>query len=207
MPMYEFSLEEIGTLYSHQLYGELPCPTALFLNMHRISGLRMRLAAGESVSKIQLLAQNVVDSVERFDTGSWTEPYTVPDRPEFPVLAQAYKAAVLLYAIMTLPPCVSAVTGELYCKASIRDKLMRHIRRAMPILDAKLALHWCLPVAGVALADGPIEDREYIEYIFDLKQGIEFYFPFYIKDTLKRFWASGSTFWDDCWIEPFPPLC
>ncbi|KAJ4150680.1 hypothetical protein LMH87_011420 [Akanthomyces muscarius] len=208
MPIYDFSLEEIEAVFSRQFYSELPCPSALFLCMHRISKLRMRLASGESRTVIQPLGQAILDEIETFSVKTWTEPYGVPDKPVIPVLARAYRAAVRLYAIMTLPACVSAATSKTYSKTPARDELMSLIREALPLLEAKLALHWCLPVAGVALADGPAEDQELIEYIFmGLKQDMEFYLPFHIRDTLKRFWASGSTAWDDCWTEPFPPLC
>lgn len=209
MPIYDFSLDEIEQVFSRQFYSELPCPSALFLCMHRISRLRMCVARGESTAAaIRPLGQQILDEVERFDVEAWTEPYGVPEKPVIPVLALAYRAAVRLYAIMTLPACVSAATGRRYSKAAARDELMAYIREALPLLEAKLALHWCLPVAGVALADGPAEDRELIEYIFmGLKQDMEFYLPFHIRDTLKRFWASGSKAWDDCWTEPFPPLC
>ncbi|TQW09087.1 fungal specific transcription factor domain-containing protein [Cordyceps javanica] len=208
MPIYDFSLHEIKEVFSRQFYSELPCPSGLFLCMHRISRLRIRWANGESADDIQPLGQEILDTVEVFDAKTWKEPYVVPDKPVIPVLARAYQAAVRLYAIMTLPACVSVATGEVYSKAAARDHLMAHIREALPLLESKLALHWCLPVAGVALADGPVEDQELVEYIFmGWKQDLEFYLPFHIRDTLKRFWRSGSTAWDDCWTEPFPPLC
>lgn len=208
MPIYDFSPDEIKTVFSRQFYSELPCPSSLFLCMHRISELRMRLANGEPRAVIRPLGQAILDEVENFSVKTWIEPYGVPERPVIPVLARAYRAAVRLYAIMTLPACVSTATGETYSKVPARDELMSLIRESLPLLEAKLALHWCLPVAGVALADGAAEDQELIEFIFmGLKQDMEFYFPFHIRDTLKRFWASGSTAWDDCWTEPFPPLC
>lgn len=206
--MYEFELDDIGLLFSTQLYGEMPCPTVLFLNIHRISELRMKTSKGYLISDIQSAAQVIFDEIESFDPNNWTERYTVPNRPEFPVLARTYKAALRLYGIMTMPPCISSATGRLYTKAPAREELLRYMREVLPMVSSKLALHWTIPVAGVALADGPIEDRRFIEYILmDIKENIEFYFPFHVRDTLRTFWESGSTAWDDCWKEPFPPLC
>ncbi|OAA70554.1 Zn(2)-C6 fungal-type DNA-binding domain protein [Cordyceps fumosorosea ARSEF 2679] len=205
MPVYDFSLDEIRQVFSRQFYSELPCPSVLFLCIHRISQLRMRLANGEPAAALRPLARAILDEVELFDANSWTEPWGVPDdKPALRVLARAYRAAVRLYGIMTLPLPTTSAHG----KETARDELMAHVRAAMPLLDAKLALHWCLPVAGVALADGPLEDRALVEYVLmGWKQDMEFYLPFHVRDTLRRFWASGSTAWDDCWTEPFPPLC
>ncbi|KAJ3492593.1 hypothetical protein NLG97_g5284 [Lecanicillium saksenae] len=208
MPVYEFPLDEIEAVFSLRFYSELPCPTVLFLCMHRITKLRMRLADGEPAATIQPLAEIILDTIEAFDAETWSEPYGVPENPVVRVLARAYQAAVRLYAIMTMPPCLSVVTGEIYRKAPARDELMGLIREVLPQLESKVALHWCLPVAGVALADGPVEDQEVLEYIFmGLKQDVEFYLPFHIRDTLRTFWESGSTGWEDCWTEPYPPLC
>ncbi|KAJ6783655.1 hypothetical protein PWT90_10829 [Aphanocladium album] len=208
MPVYEFRHDEIEAVFSLRFYSELPCPTVLFLCMHRITKLRMRLADGEPAAEIQPLAEIILDKVEAFDSQTWSEPYGVPENTVFRTLARAYQAAVRLYAIMTMPPCLSVVTGEMYRKEPAREELMGLIREVLPQLESKVTLHWCLPVAGVALADGPVEDQEFLEYIFmGLKQEVEFYLPFHIRDTLKAFWASGLTGWEDCWTEPYPPLC
>lgn len=208
MPVYEFGLEEIEAVFSLRIYSELPCPSVLFLCIHRINRLRMKLAEGDPISEIQPLAEIILDTVEAFDAETWQEPYGVPGNSVFRVLARAYQAAVRLFAIMTMPPCLSVVTGEMYRKEPARDELMHLIREVLPQLDSKLALHWCVTVAGVALADGSIEDQEFLEYIImGRKQDAEFYLPFHIRDTLRSFWASGFTAWEDCWTEPYPPIC
>lgn len=204
--IYEIETEQLRDIYTFDLFGEMPCPTVLFLDIIRITRLRMTLAAGASFEfVIHPAAQDIFEHVNDFSPEDWTEPYTVPERPEFPLLASIFKSAVTLYGILSLSPRDS--DAYQLTRPVIRDNLLGLIRQVLTLLRCKLSLAWPISVVLVALVDGAPEDIAMIEELL-CSGSPENYFraPLVYIKRLREFWASGKTAWDDCYHVPFHPL-
>lgn len=210
-----FTPDELSNYYSIQLYGEMPCPTELFLEMLRITKLRRLAITG--VSYFDAIAPSLDDLLIRigaFVPETWSEPWGVPEQPEFVLMARVFKCSVALYANLSLPPPPSqsapeALESWAMRKISLRDELIQLMRESLAILQSKAALSWPVAVAGVAVADGSDEDKELVLSTFksrDKTPTDTFYVPKFYIDKLRGFWASGRLGWEDCWDEPFPPM-
>lgn len=208
-------MEEIAGFFSKELNGEMPCPTTLFLEIIRITRLRRRLAEGFSFSAV--IAPQLAEIMERLDAfvpETWEEPYGVPEQPEFLLMARVFKAAVTLYAVLTLPPpehrsTPGAVEAWDQRRVALRDELLELMRESCMMLRSKAALSWPLAVAGVAVVDSKPEDQEFVASVFtseDGGRGGSFYSPTYFVGKLRTFWESGTTRWEDCYSEPCPPM-
>lgn len=197
-----------------QLYGELPCPTELFLEMLRITKLRRIAITG--VSYHDDIAPSLVGILTRIDSfvpETWDEPYGVPEQPEYVLMARIFKCAIGLYANLSLPPPPSQSTTEdveswALRRVALRDELIQLMREALAILRSSSALCWPVMVAGVAVADGSDADKELVVSVFYSADDVfadSYYTPQNSVDKLRRFWKSGKLGWEDCWTEPFPP--
>lgn len=101
----DWSTPEICTVYTTTMYSEMPCPTHLFLDIIRINRLRTQATAGVSYKDvIYSHARDIFASIESFSPENWTEPYSVPEKPEMTLVANIFKTAVALYGILSLPP-------------------------------------------------------------------------------------------------------
>ncbi|OAA78575.1 C6 zinc finger domain protein [Akanthomyces lecanii RCEF 1005] len=173
-----FTPDELATYYSFQLYGELPCPTELFLEMLRITKLRRLAITGVSYcDAIAPALDGILMRTEAFVPEIWEEPYGVPEQPEFVLMARVFRCSIALYANLSLPPPPAQSTPEAsrswaMRRIALREELIQLMRESLAILQSKAALSW--PVA--------------------------------VADKLLTFWASGKLGWEDCWNEPFPPM-
>ncbi|KAJ3473667.1 hypothetical protein NLG97_g10191 [Lecanicillium saksenae] len=210
-----FTPGEICKFYAVQIYGELPCPTELFLEILRITKLRRIAITG--VDYHEAIAPSLAELFDRIDgfvPETWSEPFGVPDQPEFVLMARIFKCAVALYGNLSLPPPLSDSTPEeleswASRKLDLRGELIELMREAQAILQSKAALSWPVVVAGVAAADGSDEDKGLILSTFQSADGTPRDCFYIVKNSIakfKSFWASGKLGWEDCWYEPFPPL-
>lgn len=204
--IYEFETEKLQNIYSFDLFNEMPCPTVLFLDIIRITRLRMASAAGASFeSVIQPAAREIFEHVDSFSPEGWTEPYTVPEKPEFPLLAGIFKSAVTLYCILSLLPRES--DAYQLTRPVIRDHLLGQMRQVLSLLTSNMGLAWPISVVAVALVDGAPEDKAMIEkLLFGGSPENYFHAPMAYIKRFREFWASGKTAWDDCYHVPFHPL-
>ncbi|TQV94296.1 hypothetical protein V2A60_002668 [Cordyceps javanica] len=210
-----YTPDELAKYYSVQIYGELPCPTELFLEMMRVTKLR-RLArtAPSYQDTIAPALADILTRISAFDPETWDEPYGVPDQPEFGLMAAVFKCSVELYANLSLPPPPSRSTPLIQKswaarRTALREELIQLMRKSIAILQSKAALSWPVAVAGVAVADGSDEDKELVLSTFkadDKGTADSFYVPLYYSEKLRSFWASGKIGWEDCWNVPFAPM-
>ncbi|GAB0136125.1 hypothetical protein EsDP_00004439 [Epichloe bromicola] len=223
---------EICTVYTTTMYSEMPCPTHLFLDIIRINRLRAQATAGVSYKDaIYSHARDIFGSIESFSPENWTEPYSVPEKPEMALVANIFKTAVALYGILSLPPPPpppppSSTTGASVpvvsdgawpqhpkpptmlsyekSRLAFRQRLMREVCEAMETKATKISLSWPLAVLGVALFDGSASDRTTVEqYLLKKRVPPQTYCsPTTSLTKLRAFWTSGKRGWEDCFDEP-----
>ena len=191
-------------MFSFELGSESPFPTDFFMAMNRISYLRAIRSAGIPAKSTMAAAQPTLNQVRAFKFGDWIEAYSIPDGPVFPIMFRVFRSAVLLYGWLSL---FESRPDHQQQKVELREELAHSIREVADIVDSRLPLAWPLSVLAVALNDGPQEDKDLIEDILCNGYASDnFYVPRFRVNMLKKFWDSGSTSWDDCYFEPFPPL-
>lgn len=206
--VYDFTDEQIEAFYSLDVFGEMPCPTALFLEIIRLTRLRTKFVAGTPRSVILPAMQGILERVNRFSLEDWNEPYTLrfPKGPEQLLSAKIFKSAVALYGVLSLLPYKASQLS----RSALREELVGLIKEFVGLNTYNLGLAWPLSVVAVALKDGSSEDKAMIEAVL-CGGSAENYFNspmLYIK-RLREFWASditGLSAWDDCYFRPFPPL-
>ncbi|KAM3508353.1 hypothetical protein MY11210_006752 [Beauveria gryllotalpidicola] len=209
-----FTLAQLADYFSVQMYGEMPCPSDLFLEMLRVTELRRLAMTGVRYDRaIAPAVRDVLNRIASFVPETWDEAYGVPDQAEFVLMARVFKCSVALYAILSLPPPSVSISEVLESwairKTELRQELMQLMREALGVLRSKAALCWPVAVAGVAVAEGSDEDRDLVLSTFLDSQGEpmeSFYVPKHYMEKLRGFWASGKRGWEDCWDEPFAPM-
>jgi hypothetical protein len=201
-----FSMEDIIFLYSHMSHPSLPCPTKLFKEIININQLRVSVYSGAlSSADIRLRAVKIFDRINEFAPEHWTESYFLPDIPEVALLASIFKSAVGLFGRLALPvEKVWPISFVLKDKTARRDSLLQLIITAFKSENCRTALNWPLAVLGCALARSRPEDQALVgKFLVDAAIDPNSTQPLTIRAKLQRFWASGTTRWDECWREPF----
>lgn len=202
-------------MFSSQLYGEMPCPTVLFLEISRITSLRRLVLSGAAYdTEILPALEEIAARIDAFDPTTWDEPYGVPKQPEFELMARIFQSSIKLYGVLSLPPPPFQSSAEMLetwalRRTELRAELMRQMREAYTMLRSKAALSWPVAVAGVAVADSTPEDRAFVLRVFTVNKGAagdSFYVPKFYREKLTKFWESGKLGWEACYDEPFAPM-
>lgn len=221
-----FSLSEIRDVYRSRFFTAFLCPTDLFVQIRVISQLRAQVVMGAPARLVLSTAADIFASIVSFSPANWTssEPdnWAFPNYPEtFTLLSEIFKAAVYLYAIVSLPEYASSscpLDTDLglsskgsasyeSLKASHRNALVQMLRSTKNPshrLYDKRCLYWPMIVAGVAVADGDKADQEDIGARLH-EEGVHpgsSAAPLVVEEKLRALWASGKTGWDDCFDEP-----
>ncbi|KAJ4163768.1 hypothetical protein LMH87_005476 [Akanthomyces muscarius] len=212
---------DIRAIVGSSMFIDMPCPTDLFLELVHITRLRVLVANGSILpAHTQTIADTIFARIDGFDPNRWTErSYKLPDSPVIASIAHTYKAAVLLYGIMTLPvstfaPWSASRGGNgvshsyRHLLTAHRNELLAHARKAWTLLRSQSALCWPLIVAGVALVNGPPEDQAFVaSSIRTIWLHPNAYCgPIVCLDKIQALWRSGKTGWEDCFDEPVPPV-
>lgn len=78
------------------------------------------------------------------------------------------------------------------------------LREGEGISSVKRGCIWPLIVAGVEVARGDKEAREFVGRVFvGLAEDLATPLMMEAKGVLERFWASGKEGWDDCFDRPY----
>lgn len=157
----------------------------------------------------------VFKNIESFSAEDWTEPYTVPKKPEMTLIARVYKCATTLYGVLSLPPPPAfnydldpsqSAKAAAYSqsKAVTRDQLFKLVTEAMETLRPNLSMCWPLAVLGAALVDGQSSEKAFVEKSLRKisRTPQTYYGPTMSLVKLMAFWESGKTGWEDCYNEP-----
>lgn len=203
-----FNADELRTMYSFEVSSETPCPTELFLDIIQITRLRTRLKDGASFEDVILpAARNILTHVDGFSLEDWTEPYDIPDTPDFDIMGRVFKCTIKLYALLSLFSATQESQLDGFRRHTVRDHLVELIREATQVLRSKCPLAWPLSVLAVSLVDGKDEDKALVESILlSATKYDHFFVPQYRVKIFREFWASGKTTWDECYYVPFAPL-
>lgn len=185
------------------LYVGTLCPRPLFMNVLTINYLRRGGVDPTAVADPSDLLEDIND----FAPADWVEGKATPDtRPQWLLLGCIYQSAVALYCIMSLQSVglLPSTLETVALDASHYERLMQLLRRGLAYPHLRHSVTWPLVVAGIRAASGSREDRHYV--IKELKESARVggtALPLQAKEVLERYWASGSTNWDDCFDRPY----
>jgi hypothetical protein len=202
---------DIRTVYSTTMYSEMPCPTDLFLSIIEISRLRASIVALTPCyyDAIRPAISSIFERIAAFVPERWTEPYTVPDKPEMALIARVYKSATILYAILSLPSPAGLSRKRsdqtIMKKTSASNRLFGELKEAMATLKPNLSMCWPLAVLGASLVhNGCSEARIFVEKsLRSISRTPQVYYgPTMCLVKLMAFWASGKVGWNNCFDEP-----
>lgn len=200
-----------------------PFPVSLVVIARHITEVRVQAASKAATSSaLQYRMQQLFREIDNFDPNAWAENVDFYQGDVTPAIGQIFQIATRLHSIVALPASIIAPalvivypglagSGTLrsVCdsvRISQRAKLLARLRDTWPSLGDTENMDWPLLVAGVALADGPAEDKEYVARLLDgLWQGpLDDVTSLLAREKLRRFWRSGLSGWEDCFDEPFP---
>lgn len=217
--------DDVRRIYAFHPYRDLPCPVDLFLTIISITQFRAARARGSHPNHTVPSTETVRDLLDRastFDPQSWAKAQGLELHFVAQIWAHIYRVAVVLYAILTLPPSAvaswAASSGHAgkdgrgvyrtVCK-TYREELLALLRQAWPAVQDLSSLIWPLVVAGVAAADGAVADRRYVVACLTEIWGEDNADPpaAVCREKLIAFWETGSRDWDECFWEPTWSTC
>lgn len=195
-------------LQSYRFSVQFPCPSVLFIDIIRLTRLRM-LAIGVSFKKtIVPEAQDIFRHVESLSPRDWTESYGVLTSPRTYSIFQMFQTATILYGVLSLTPKSGRDSIYHTSRLALREKLLHQMRNHMQHKAAILHMSWPVAVVAVALKDGTRADKTFIEEVVMNLKGDkdEYYVPNAVVRKMREFWKSDKTHWDDMYNEPNQPF-
>lgn len=224
----DWSRNQVRLAYSFSSRDALPCPTELMFELIEITRLRTAVYTGR-LARTQLYrrARKMAQAVGSFNPETWTEISYDTDSAARKGQARLFKAAVSLYAILSLPPrltkpfalsllppqsspdsSITASTGVrvMLAREYYSTQLFQLCRELWDTLDGA-NMGWPMAVLGVAVLNNPSQQDQLVAWLNDLcwipgsKGG-----PNALLPLLVEFWASGKTQWDDCFYKPINVL-
>ncbi|KAJ6790413.1 hypothetical protein PWT90_07656 [Aphanocladium album] len=224
---YDYTDEQLGVilLNGDRIYHDRPFPIPHALVLIHLTRLRYELATSAWEAppweSLVVFIRGQYRKLHSFDEDGWAVQTTGYSAAHHKALAEVYRVAIWLYAILTLPrpavsqwaevdmplpSCGQAINAYDRVRTLYRSELLTCLRRVYHELTYPRGVYWPLIVAGVAAVDGAEEDRAFVD---DCMHSI-WLNPlggsgmFSSLEKLRRFWASGKTNWDDCFYEPTP---
>ncbi|KAJ3499278.1 hypothetical protein NLG97_g441 [Lecanicillium saksenae] len=196
---------EIIMAYSHSGFSSFPCATTMFLDMMQITHFRRCCAADSSAAQeLMPQARDVFCRLQDFNASEWKETYPVTE--QFELLAETFRAAIILYGILSLPPLLSSqcacpdyATTErphLY----YRTLLFNLVAKGMKTLERNECFTWPIAVLGVAFWDGsPMIHNTLLQYLdgIIMRPGVDCG-AVTLTLRLREFWASNKSSWEGC---------
>lgn len=187
------------------LYLGTLCPRPLLMNVLTINYLRQVDADPTTVTD----PVDVLEDIDSFSPAAWVEGKAAPDkRSQWLLLGCLYQSSVALYCTMSLQS-VGLLDATTTPRTAALDRA--HYERLLQLLKQVFAFPhlrhcatWPLVVAGIRAARGSREDRRYVAE--ELKESARYggtALPLQAKGLLERFWASGSTDWEDYFDRPY----
>ncbi|KAJ6784602.1 hypothetical protein PWT90_10663 [Aphanocladium album] len=210
-------------LYEDYFSAEQPYPLALRIIKINITRLRHHVATATITS--EAVIRTVSDLFGRLvdvDIESWDQNILGFDITTSQPVAELYRDAIWLYALLTLPraamrqwasgqPQPQSVTPEVdsydYFRSLYTSRLLAALRMIYPSLQYPHAVSEALVIVGVALATtGRKEDREFVDRCLhaNWRRPVGGGGVIFRLLKLREFWASGKTEWEECFYEPTP---
>ncbi|KAJ3479818.1 hypothetical protein NLG97_g8224 [Lecanicillium saksenae] len=207
---HRLSDEQVLRVYSIHFFNLLACPSPLFIELQRITRLRLAVfqIPGSEITSLVPIAMGIAKRLAYFSPDHWTETYDIPSGPARSLLARLFKDAITMYAVLSLPPVLGGLFGpghELGGKqrVELRERLLEGMEEANRTYRRFDSLFWIVAVLGVALHDGTKEDkRRVISMIEWIMEKPTYTGPLTLLNLLKLFWSLGDPTWDGCFYEP-----
>lgn len=216
-----FTDQEMRFILLGEYDCDLPAPLDLRMAIFHINRLRHKATTKPPRAALTFLVHRQLDAIENADVDDWSAQNPVYGLEHSLALSRIFHIAVRLFALLTLPRSATAswaATALQHAHASGLDSwsglvvaqratLLTCMRELFPQLHYPPNLRWPMVVAGVALAgDGDGEDREFVSrsLLAIWEQPVVACGPMRCREMLHRFWKSGKTEWEGCFVEPVP---
>ncbi|KAM3441442.1 hypothetical protein MY4824_001566 [Beauveria thailandica] len=192
-----------------------PFPVELVVVLRHITQVRVHAASRTRTSELRQRMQHVFRQINAFDPRAWADELEFYSGAVTPAIGRLFQLATCLYGLLSLPASIAAPPPPLLAttspgvaslRVSQRTELLACLRDTWPALPATTNMSWPLLVAGVAAADGPVEDREFVARCLDKtwRSPLGNVAPLLVLEKLRAFWKSGKRGWEDCFDEPTP---
>ncbi|PTB64873.1 hypothetical protein BBK36DRAFT_1170543 [Trichoderma citrinoviride] len=220
-----FDVDDVMALYEIGSSPLFYCPAPLFREIFLINRLRLEAALSSPDPLSDPSSSNSSSSSSSCDILARIDAYSVPPVPTESLdiddqkahnllsVSLLFKSAVAVFASLTLPCtsrccCCSSSSPRKPSCAELHEmhraklfQLLDTTSEFLPLLDHIL---WPVVVAGTAAATGGVGDRMLVEmYLLNGARD-----PFTggctgsALATMRRFWGSGKTAWDECFDQP-----
>ena len=200
-----------------------PFPVDLVVIARHITEVRVQATSHtRKRAALQHRMQQLFQEINIFDPDAWAEEVEFFRGDITPAIGKIFQMATRLHGIVALPvsiiapPLVAMYPGMASAsglgsvcdsvRISQRTKLLERLRDTWPSLNDISNMSWPLLVAGVALADGPAEDQEFVARCLDeaWRGPLNDITSLLGLEKMRRFWRSGNRGWEDCFGEPVP---
>ncbi|KAL7934408.1 hypothetical protein V8C35DRAFT_41657 [Trichoderma chlorosporum] len=199
-----FDVDDVMALYEMGSTPLFYCPAQLFREIFLINRLRLEAAASEGSAEVSLC--EILQRIDMYSIPIMKEPLDEAKVNALLFISLLFKASVAVFAALTLPctskcsPSKSCADLQKFHRANLFH-LLDTTAEFLPLLDHIL---WPVVVAGTAAATGTVENQMLVEMY--LLNGVRDPFTGGCTGaalaTMRRFWASGKTEWDDCFDQP-----
>ncbi|RFU73025.1 hypothetical protein TARUN_9234 [Trichoderma arundinaceum] len=199
-----FDVDDVMALYEIGSSPLFYCPAPLFRELFLINRLRLEAATSDGVSEPSLC--EVLHRIDMYPVPLMSEPMDEKRANDLLLVSLLFKSAVAVFGALTLP-CTSQCSSCKPCAELQRVHranllhLLDTTSEFLPLLDHIL---WPVVVAGTAAATGAVADQMLVEMY--LLNGVRDPFTGGCTSaalaTMRRFWASGKTGWDECFDQP-----
>ncbi|PTB41745.1 uncharacterized protein TrAFT101_009641 [Trichoderma asperellum] len=199
-----FDVDDVMTIYELGSSPLFYCPAPLFKEMFLINRLRLEAAVSGGDSKPSLCG--VLERIDAYPIQVLTDCMDRKKAKDLHLVSLLFKSAVAVFGSMTLP-CTSECSSRTPCaelQKTHREHLLHLLDASsefMPLLDHIL---WPVIVAGAAAATESVESQMLVEmYLLNSVRD-----PYtggctrVALATMRNFWASGKTKWDECFDKP-----
>ncbi|KAK4069336.1 transcriptional regulator family: Fungal Specific TF [Trichoderma harzianum] len=199
-----FDVDDVMALYE---IGSTPlfyCPAPLFREIFLINRLRLDAAISDGSSEPSLC--DILHRVDMYSVPLMNDSIDETKANALLFIALLFKSSVAIFAALTLP-CTSQCSPSRPCAElqKVHRANLFHLldttAEFLPLLDHIL---WPVVVAGTAAATGTVENQMLVEMY--LLNGVRDPFTGGCTGaalaTMRKFWTSGKTEWDECFDQP-----
>lgn len=199
-----FDVDDVMTIYELGSSPLFYCPAPLFKEMFLINRLRLEAAVSGGDSKPSLC--DILERIDAYPIQIMTDSMDPRKAKDLHLVSLLFKSAVAVFGSMTLP-CTSECSSHTPCaelEKTHREHLLHLLDTSsefMPLLDHIL---WPVIVAGAAVATESVEKRMLVEmyWLNSVRDPYTGGCTRIALATIRKFWASGKTKWDECFDEP-----
>lgn len=183
-------------------------PAPLFAETMKINYLRKR-AAKYRLKELENLtpkALEILGTILRFSPEEWASSRSKLQEKDFTLIGNVYKTAVALYCISSLQSSsVLPLTSFLAHRCTaLSQHLQSFLSEVLIFQRFKRLFNWPLIVLGMQAVHGDAEMRFFVQQqLQEISRFAGTYMPQTARVVLEKFWSSGETLWDSCFVKPY----